>query len=67
MRGPGEVYGIGRGNNSGHPFFRSCFRSINVEYSPDLVSNVLADSSGSNFDRWLHASMLNCYDLYTRG
>jgi hypothetical protein len=67
MHGPGEVYGIGRGDNSGYPFFRSCFRSLQVEYSKELVHNVLADATGAAFDRWLHASMLNCLDVYTRG
>jgi hypothetical protein len=65
MRGPGEVYGARRAE-SGHPFFRSCFRSLQVEYSRDLIQNVLADATGGAFDRWLHISMLNCYDTYTR-
>jgi hypothetical protein len=67
LLGPGELYGLGRGDNSGLPFFRSCFRGLHIEYSSDLVRNILADTTGHAFDRWLHSSMLNCFDVYTRG
>jgi hypothetical protein len=52
--------------NSGHPFFRACFTAVEIEYSLDLVQNVLADDTGDAFDRWLHLSVLGCYDLYNR-
>jgi hypothetical protein len=67
VRGPGEVMGLGRGNNAGLPFFRTCFKGLFVEYSSELLDNVLADVTGMAFDRWLHMAVLNCFDLYTRG
>jgi hypothetical protein len=67
LRGPGELHDQGRGDNSGLPFFRACFRALQIEYSPDLIRNVLADATGAAFDRWLHVSVLSSYDSYNRG
>lgn len=67
LRGPGEHWALGKGRRSGHPFFRSCFRSVEIEYDELLVKNVLADKSGSAFDVWFHSSMLSSLNGYTLG
>jgi hypothetical protein len=66
IRGPGEVNGSGHGNSSGHLYFRACFRTAELEYSDDLMKNVLADASGAAFDRWIHTSVLHSFDLYNK-
>jgi hypothetical protein len=59
MRGPGEVHGTSQRSDCGKFTYRACFQHLHVEYSQELVRDVLADVTGVSFDRWIHASLLN--------